>query len=49
VFNEAMARHMEEDKVVAIEIKIKSGTIFCQVVNKRHIGQLMEFITEGNQ
>lgn len=44
-----MARQIEEDKVVEIEIRINRGTIFCQVVSSRHIGQLIEFITEGNQ
>jgi len=49
VFREAIARHIEEDRVVAIEIKINKGIIFCQVVSRRHIGHLIEFITEGNQ
>jgi len=29
--------------------RIDKGAIFCQVEREKHKGQLIEFITEGNQ
>lgn len=48
-FNEA-TKKINEDWIEEEDIiKTKSGTTFCQVAKIRHMGQLMEFITEGNQ